>query len=122
MSKYAIADFARELLAVADNLQRTVAAGERHSPETVEDAALLEGVRATERMLMRALKRFGVRKIEVLGAPFDVSPTLGLVVPAANGLGNGLGIGVTSQLVALVPVLVFTLTLLTPSVRACSSL
>ena len=71
MSKYAIADFARELLAVADNLQRTVAAGERHSPETVEDAALLEGVRATGRTLMHALERFGVRKIEALGAPFD---------------------------------------------------
>ena len=62
MSKYAIADFARELLAVADNLQRTIAAAGRHSPERVEDAALLEGVRATERALMHAL---------ALGAPFD---------------------------------------------------
>jgi molecular chaperone GrpE (heat shock protein) len=32
-SKYAVADFAGELLAVADNLQCTVAAAERHSPE-----------------------------------------------------------------------------------------
>jgi molecular chaperone GrpE (heat shock protein) len=32
---------------------------------------LLEGVRATERTLMHALERFGVRKIEALGAPFD---------------------------------------------------
>jgi molecular chaperone GrpE len=55
-SKYAIADFAGELLAVADNLERTVAAAERHSPETVEDAALLEGVRATERTLMHAFE------------------------------------------------------------------
>ena len=62
---------AGELLAVADNLQRTVAAAERHSPERVEDAALLEGVRATERTLMHALERFGVPKIEALGAPFD---------------------------------------------------
>jgi molecular chaperone GrpE len=68
-SKYAIADFLRKLLAVADNLQRTVAAP--LSPETVEDAASLEGVRATERMLMHVLERFGVRKIEALGAPFD---------------------------------------------------
>jgi hypothetical protein len=42
-----------------------------HSPETVEDGALLKGVRATERTLMHALERFGVRKIEALGAPFD---------------------------------------------------
>jgi molecular chaperone GrpE len=67
-SMYAIADFARELLAVADNLQRTIAAAEL---EMAEDAALLEGVRATERTLMHALERFGVRKIEALGAPFD---------------------------------------------------
>ncbi len=33
--KYAIAHFARELLAVADNLQRTIAAASR-TPETVE--------------------------------------------------------------------------------------
>jgi molecular chaperone GrpE len=70
-SKYAIADFARELLAVADNLQHTVAVAERHSSEAVEDEALLAGVRATERMLMHALERFGVGKIEALGAPFD---------------------------------------------------
>jgi molecular chaperone GrpE len=69
--QYAISDFARELLAVADNLQRTIAAAELHTPETVEDAALIEGVRATERALMHTLERFGIRKIEALGAPFD---------------------------------------------------
>jgi molecular chaperone GrpE len=72
--QYAISDFARELLAVADNLQRTIAAADRHAPETVEDAALVEGVRATERILEHTLGRFGVRKIDALGQPFD--PTL----------------------------------------------
>ena len=72
--KYAVADFARELLAVADNLRRTVAAAEQRAPEADGDAALLEGVRATERALMHALGRFGVRKIDALGVPFD--PTL----------------------------------------------
>jgi len=72
--KYAIADFARELLAVADNLQRTIAAASRHSPETVEDQALIEGVRATERLLEHTLSRFGIQKIDALGKPFD--PTL----------------------------------------------
>lgn len=73
-SKYAVADFARELLAVADNLRRTIAAAEQRAPEPDGDAALLEGVRATERALMHALGRFGVRKIDALGVPFD--PTL----------------------------------------------
>jgi molecular chaperone GrpE len=73
-SKYAVANFARELLAVADNLRRTIAAAEQRAPEPDGDAALLEGVRATERALMHALGRFGVRKIDALGFPFD--PTL----------------------------------------------
>jgi molecular chaperone GrpE len=70
-SRYAIADFARAILAVADNLQRTLAAAERHGSESVEDTALIEGVGATQSMLMQALERQGVRKIEALGQPFD---------------------------------------------------
>ena len=69
--QYAIADFARELLVVADNLQRTIAAADRYSPETVEDAALIEGVRATARLLEHTLERFGIRKIEALSKRFD---------------------------------------------------
>jgi molecular chaperone GrpE len=70
-SRYAITDFAREMLAVADNLQRTLTAAERPAFGAVGDAALIEGVRATQRMLMQALERYGVRKIEALGQPFD---------------------------------------------------
>jgi molecular chaperone GrpE len=70
-SRYAIADFARAILEVADNLQRTLAAAENASPNTVGDAGLIEGVRATQRMLTQALERFDVRKIEALGQPFD---------------------------------------------------
>jgi molecular chaperone GrpE len=69
--RYAVTDFAREMLTVADNLQRTLAAAERSPQGDAEDAALIEGVRATQRMLLQALERFGVRKIEALGAPFD---------------------------------------------------
>ena len=68
--KYAIADFGRELLAVADNLQRTIAAASR-SPETVEDQALIEGVRATERLLEHTFSRFGIQKIDALGNFFQ---------------------------------------------------
>jgi molecular chaperone GrpE len=69
--QYAISDFARELLAVADNLQRTIEAAERHGSQSPQEAALLEGVRATERQLLQVFERFGVRKIEAEGAPFD---------------------------------------------------
>jgi molecular chaperone GrpE len=69
--QYAISDFARELLVVADNLQRTIAAAERDRSERTEDATLLEGVRATLRALEHTLDRFGVQKMQPLGARFD---------------------------------------------------
>jgi molecular chaperone GrpE len=69
--QFGISDFARELLAVADNLQRTIAAIEDHASATVIDRALIEGVLATERVLSKALERFGVRRIEAVGERFD---------------------------------------------------
>ena len=72
--QYAIADFARELLVIADNLRRTIAAASGRDSQTVEDRALIEGVRATERLLEQIFSRFGIRKIEALDKPFD--PTL----------------------------------------------
>jgi hypothetical protein len=53
--QYAISDFARELLMVADNLERTIAAAAERT-ETVEDDALIEGVRATARLLYEYLE------------------------------------------------------------------
>ncbi len=67
--KFAIADFARELLAVLDNLQRTIDAIE--TKVTAENAALLEGVKATQRLFVQTLERFGVHQFDALGQPFD---------------------------------------------------
>jgi molecular chaperone GrpE len=68
--RYAISDLARELLTVVDNLQRAIAAAETQGPSAGNEP-LLVGIRATERMLMRMLERFGVRRIDADGAPFD---------------------------------------------------
>jgi molecular chaperone GrpE len=65
----ALAEFARELLAVADNLRRAIAAAE--GPAEAGDATLREGVRATERMLEVGFERFGIHRIEALGQKFD---------------------------------------------------
>ena len=67
--QYATADFAREMLLVDDNLKRTIEAAE-HS-EADEDTALIEGIRATVRLLEQTLSRFGVRRIDALGKRFD---------------------------------------------------
>ncbi|MDI3562558.1 nucleotide exchange factor GrpE [Bradyrhizobium sp. Arg816] len=68
--QYAIADFARELLQVTDNLRRAIDAG---SPDqgAKDDDGLLAGVVATDRILTQILKRFGVEEIDALNRPFD---------------------------------------------------
>jgi molecular chaperone GrpE len=67
--QYAIGDFARDLLTVADNLQRALTAADSGGPGN--EQALIEGVRATDRLLKTVIERYGVRKIDSLGAPFD---------------------------------------------------
>jgi molecular chaperone GrpE len=69
--QYSVSSFARELLTVVDNLQRTVETAEKRSLTGVENAALLEGVQATLRAFLQTLERFGVRPIEAQGKPFD---------------------------------------------------
>src|SRR5215471_15494739 len=69
--RFAIADFAGELLVVVDNLQRTIDAAHGQARLTRENAALFEGVQATLRVLLQTLERFGVRRITALGKRFD---------------------------------------------------
>lgn len=68
--QYAITNFARELLQVVDNLRRAIEASPA-DPEARKADGLLEGVAATERILMQILNRFGVREIGGLNEPFD---------------------------------------------------
>jgi len=67
----AIAEFAREVLTVADNLHRAIEAATLAPSRPTAEAALIEGVRATERALAKALEKFGVQRIRALGVPFD---------------------------------------------------
>ena len=66
----AITNFARELLQVVDNLRRAIEA-RAADPSAQRSDGLLEGVAATERVLMQILNRFGVREIGALNEPFD---------------------------------------------------
>jgi molecular chaperone GrpE len=68
---YAITEFARDLLQTADNLQRAVTAAETAGDEPGKDASLLDGVRATDKMLRQALERFGIKRVQAQGARFD---------------------------------------------------
>ncbi|KAB0679698.1 nucleotide exchange factor GrpE [Aureimonas leprariae] len=70
---YAVANFAREMLAVMDNLGRAIAAvpAEERAAEASGLKHLIEGVEITERGLLAALERFGVKKLEPLNGRFD---------------------------------------------------
>ena len=68
---FAVADLSRELLTVVDNLRRAIAAAEDRAADSAGTAPLVEGIQAIERSLMTMLERFGVRKIEARGTPFD---------------------------------------------------
>ncbi len=71
-AKYAVAKFAKELLAVADNLRRAVeAVGEDVRAENQAVGNLLTGVEATERQLLAAFDRAGIVKVDAMGAPAD---------------------------------------------------
>jgi molecular chaperone GrpE len=70
---YAITRFAGDMLGVADNMARALAA---ISPEAREGAdptlkAVVEGAELTEREMLRALEKHGVRKIDPKGEKFD---------------------------------------------------
>ena len=67
---FSVSNFARDMLEVADNLQRALDA----VPEGSDDPALKglkEGVEMTGRALDRALEKHGVRKLEPEGEKFD---------------------------------------------------
>ena len=70
---FAVADFSRELLTVVDNLRRAISAAEDPAVDSEGSAPLLEGIKAVERSLLTTLERFGVRRIEARGTPFDPS-------------------------------------------------
>ncbi len=70
---YGNASFARDVLAVADNMQR---AFDAMGPEVREQGdakvqALVEGVELTERELLKMLEKHGVKKFSPAGEKFD---------------------------------------------------
>jgi molecular chaperone GrpE len=70
---YGISNFARDILGVADNMHRAMAAldDELRAKADESTKVLLEGVELTERELMNVLEKHGVKRIEPLGQKFD---------------------------------------------------
>lgn len=71
-AKYAVGNFARDLLPVADNLRRAldgIAPDARKADDKLDK--LYSGVELTERELLTVLERYNVKRVDPLGQPFD---------------------------------------------------
>jgi molecular chaperone GrpE len=70
---YGIANFARDILAVADNMDRALKALDDELREKADAAVkgLLDGVELTERELHKVLEKHGVKRLEPAGEKFD---------------------------------------------------
>lgn len=70
---YGITGFARDVLDIADNLQRTLDAVSAEAKAAADPGlkALIEGVEITERSLLGTLEKNGVKKFDPIGEKFD---------------------------------------------------
>ena len=90
-SQYAVTKFARDMLQIADNFARALAA----APAALRDAAdpqikaVLDGVEATERQLLASLERHGVKPIDTTDGKFD--PNLHQAIAEVPGEGKPAG-------------------------------
>jgi molecular chaperone GrpE len=85
--KYGTTALAKELLGVADNLRRAL----DHTATLEGEAAknFVAGVEATERQLLQAFERAGIKKVEPLGEMFD--PNFHRVMMEMDGTGKAAG-------------------------------
>lgn len=72
MRQYAVAKFAGDMLSVADNMERAIASiPEEARKSEVAIRTLIAGVELTEKAMLQALKKHGVKKLMPVGERFD---------------------------------------------------
>ena len=88
---YAITKFARDMLGIADNFSRALAACPPAAREAADPQvkAVLDGVEATDRQLLAALERYGVKAISTEDGKFD--PNLHQAIAEVPGNGKPAG-------------------------------
>jgi molecular chaperone GrpE len=71
-SKYAVSEFARDVLSVGDNLRRAIQAVPQDALATDQALrSLVEGVEVTEKELVKALEKYQVKRFDPTGEPFN---------------------------------------------------
>src|SRR5215813_7348177 len=70
---YGITQFAHDIVTVADNMERALAALDSELREKADSGvkALLDGVELTERELLKVLEKHGVKRLDPHGQKFD---------------------------------------------------
>lgn len=70
---YAATNFARDLLSVADNMSRALAAMSEDDKDAADEATknLLTGIELTEKELLNIFQRYGIRRVDTVGYKFD---------------------------------------------------
>ncbi|HEY0281587.1 MAG TPA: nucleotide exchange factor GrpE [Rhizomicrobium sp.] len=88
ISQYAIAKFARDMLQIADNFGRALAACPQELREAADPQvkAVIDGVEVTERQLLSTLEQYGVKIIDTTDAKFD--PNLHQAIAEVPGEGK----------------------------------
>lgn len=66
--KFAISSFAKELLGVADNLERAIVAMSENKESCAD---LLKGVELTQNELTKVFEKFGIKRFNHVGQKFD---------------------------------------------------
>jgi molecular chaperone GrpE len=70
---YAVTNFARDVLGVADNMERAMQALDDEIREKADAGvkALLDGVELTERELIKVMEKHGIKRLDPKGEKFD---------------------------------------------------
>src|SRR2546423_1682756 len=98
-SQYAVTKFARDMVGIADNFARALAA----VPADIRDAAdpqvkaVLDGVEATDRQLIQALERYGVKPVDTSSGKFDPNLHQAIAEVPGNGKPSGSIVDVVQQ-------------------------
>jgi len=87
-SQYAVTKFARDMVGIADNFARALAAvpADARAAADPQVQAVLDGVEATDRQLMQTLERYGVKAVDTSDGKFD--PNLHQAIAEVPGNGK----------------------------------
>jgi molecular chaperone GrpE len=90
--EYGVTAFARDVLAVADNMSRALSAIDPQLRQTADAGlkSLLEGVELTERELLKVLEKHGIKKFDPTGEKFDPNLHQAMYEVPDSSLPNGM--------------------------------